>query len=144
MRAVWLVLLLPILVACPRTREPAQIQTVTERCLFTQAPNISKTQIKLGQTVTFSLSTQSEYLNSIETLPIKVSFLIQDRVIGEDTTQPYTFVWTPKAGDPSLPTAGSVDLPVFVRTSFVDPKCDATVGSNKLLTVVVTDPQTQP
>jgi hypothetical protein len=143
MRTKWLLwLLLPSLMAC--TREADRIFVVSQGCLYTRSPVVSKTQIRLGQSVTFSLPTEATRLARIEILPTKVSFLVEDRVVGEDTTQPYTFVWTAKAGDLGIPTTGSVDLPVFARTSFVDPKCDATVRSDKFLTLIVTEPAPQP
>ena len=142
MRIAWLWLLLPSLVAC--TREADRIVVVSQGCLYTRSPVVSKTQIRLGQSVTFSLPTEANRLTRVEILPTKVSFLIEDRVIGEDATQPYTFVWTPKAGDVGIPTTGSLDLPVFARTSFVDSKCDATVRSDRFLTLILSEPAPQP
>lgn len=138
MRHNWLLWFgLPGLIAC--AREMDRIQLIGESCFYATAPQVSKTQVKLGQTVTLVLS--STYpLNSVEILPKKVSFLISDRVVGEDTTQPYTFVWTPKANDPGLLGTGSIDLTVDARVSFEDPKCDFTTRGFRFLTVVVTEP----
>jgi glutathionyl-hydroquinone reductase len=138
MRIRWLLwLLLPMLLAC--SREADRITVVSEQCPQLQRSVISKKQMKLGQSVTISLVTQSEYLTSIEILPKKVEFLIEDRVIGEDNTQPYTFIWTPKVGDQGIPKSGSVDLPVYTRTVFENAKCEATVRGS-LITVIVTEP----
>jgi hypothetical protein len=142
MHCNWLIwLVLPALTAC--TREMDRIQVIGESCLYAVAPEISKTRMKLGQTVTVALPTNYPLI-SIEILPKKVSFLILDRVVGEDTTQPYTFVWTPKTGDPSIPATGSVDLPVYARASFDNQKCDFTTRSYRFLTVVVSEPAPQP
>jgi hypothetical protein len=127
----------PTLLAC--SREADRITVVSEQCPQIQTSVVSKRQLKLGQSVTISLVTQGEYLISIEILPKKVEFLIEDRVVGEDSTQPYTFVWTPNAGDLGIPKSGSVDLPVYTRTIFENAQCDATVRGS-LITVIVTEP----
>jgi hypothetical protein len=50
--------------------------------------------------------------------PQSVVFSVNDVPLGEDTTEPFIFVWDVKQGEPSVPTAGRRDVELRAVASY--------------------------